>query len=82
MELDEYTSEFLSDAREHLDALKEGLLRLEKGGPGAGGEDGGGEPDDETVNALFRAFHTLKGNAGMLGYRRFAALAHALEDLL
>ncbi len=34
-----------------------------------------------SVNALFRATHTLKGMAGMLGYPVFSKAAHRLEDI-
>ncbi|HEY3399141.1 MAG TPA: ATP-binding protein [Geothrix sp.] len=34
-----------------------------------------------SVNALFRATHTLKGMAGMLGFPRFSQAAHRLEDI-
>lgn len=33
------------------------------------------------VNALFRATHTLKGMAGMLGFPSFSRAAHRLEDI-
>ncbi len=35
----------------------------------------------QAINALFRATHTLKGMAGMMGYKAFARSAHRLEDL-
>lgn len=34
-----------------------------------------------SVNALFRATHTLKGMAGMLGFPRFSQAAHRMEDI-
>lgn len=34
-----------------------------------------------SVNALFRATHTLKGMAGMLGFPRFSKAAHRMEDI-
>src|SRR5205823_297478 len=37
---------------------------------------------DGTLAAVFRTFHTIKGNAGFLGFTRLEALAHAGEDLL
>jgi two-component system chemotaxis sensor kinase CheA len=35
----------------------------------------------QAINALFRATHTLKGMAGMMGFKAFARSAHRLEDL-
>lgn len=34
-----------------------------------------------SVNALFRATHTLKGMAGMLGFPSFSRAAHRMEDI-
>jgi two-component system, chemotaxis family, sensor kinase CheA len=44
---------------------------------------GGLRPDDnESLNALFRAVHTVKGGAGMFNFNRLVAFAHVLETLL
>jgi two-component system chemotaxis sensor kinase CheA len=43
-------------------------------------EDGGG--DDETVHAIFRAVHSIKGGGGAFGFERMVAFAHVLETLL
>jgi two-component system chemotaxis sensor kinase CheA len=40
------------------------------------------EYDSETVNRLFRAFHTIKGSAGMCGLDAVAGFTHHLESLL
>jgi two-component system chemotaxis sensor kinase CheA len=62
---------FQAEAGENLAAMEEALVGLEH------------SPDDaERLNTLFRAAHTLKGNADSLGLRPLAELAHALEDLL
>jgi two-component system chemotaxis sensor kinase CheA len=71
MQLDRLLPVFLSEADEHLQALEEGVLALERSGP---------EPD--LVAALFRSAHTLKGSAGALGFRRTAELTHAMEEVL
>ncbi|MFH0869536.1 MAG: chemotaxis protein CheA [archaeon] len=71
MDMSEYKQAFLFEAKEHIDSLNESLMLLEKA------------PDDtETINKAFRSFHTLKGNAGAMGYVKYSELAHALEDLL
>ena len=36
----------------------------------------------DTINALFRALHTLKGLSGLFGHQGMADLSHALESLL
>ncbi len=63
--------EFLNEAKEHLETAERATLRLER------------EPDDaEQTNAVFRAFHTIKGVAGFLGLGPIVRLAHAAETLL
>ncbi|MBI3762219.1 MAG: Hpt domain-containing protein, partial [Chloroflexi bacterium] len=62
---------FLAEVDEHLQTLDEGLVQLERTG---------GTP--ELLQAIFRAAHTLKGSAGMIGHRRMADLTHAMETAL
>lgn len=38
--------------------------------------------DEEAVNTVFRAFHTVKGTSAFLGLARIAAFAHEAESLL
>lgn len=62
---------FTAEADEQLQILDEGLVRLEREGK-----------DAELLQALFRAAHTLKGSAGMIGHKRMVELTHALETTL
>jgi len=64
-------SEFISEARTHIELAEANLLRLEEA-PG----------DPEAVNAIFRGFHTVKGGAGFLNLKQIGALAHSAENLL
>jgi two-component system chemotaxis sensor kinase CheA len=41
-----------------------------------------GQSDNETVNAIFRAFHSIKGGGGAFGFDRMVRFAHGLETLL
>lgn len=59
---------FLAEADEHLQVLDELLVRAERT-----------EHDPEALQAAFRAAHTLKGMAGMIGHNRMVQLTHALE---
>ncbi len=62
---------FLVEAGEHLQNLNSGLLALEK------------TPDDRAViDELFRAAHTLKGSAAMMGFQGVSDVAHKAEDML
>ena len=62
---------FMAETDEQLQVLDEGLIRLEQSGD-----------DNELIQALFRAAHTLKGTSGMIGHRRMVTLTHALENAL
>lgn len=59
---------YLAETDEHLQVLDEGLVRLERN-----------DYDESLIQALFRAAHTLKGSAGLIGHRRMVDLTHALE---
>ena len=41
-----------------------------------------GRADGDTVHALFRAIHSIKGGGGAFGFDRLVALAHVMETLL
>ncbi len=62
---------FLQEAESLLELLDEDIIRLEH-------EAG----DEELLQEIFRAAHTLKGSSGMLGFAEMASLTHAMEDLL
>jgi two-component system, chemotaxis family, sensor kinase CheA len=69
--LETITQVFLVESEEALDQMENALVALE------------GRPDNsEAVDDVFRLAHTLKGNAGTLGFAAVTSLAHALEDLL
>jgi len=67
----ELASMFVADGLEHLGTIEQTILKLESS-PG----------DLSLVNDLFRPFHTIKGNAGVLGIRSIEAFSHKLETLL
>jgi two-component system chemotaxis sensor kinase CheA len=39
-------------------------------------------PDEEVINSIFRAVHTIKGTSSFLGFGMLSTLAHRSEDLL
>jgi two-component system chemotaxis sensor kinase CheA len=41
-----------------------------------------GRADNETIHAVFRAIHSIKGGGGAFGFDRMVAFAHALESVL
>lgn len=71
VELDEIWTLYADDGGQSLDAVEEALLGL---------KDQRG--DAETIAALFRAIHTFKGNARVLGLAVIEARAHTTEDLI
>ena len=67
----ELIREFITEATEHLGNAEIHLLTLEV------------QPEEEeALNAVFRAFHTIKGVAGFLALSDIERLSHCAEDLL
>ena len=62
---------YFTESRELLDSMETSLLALEKD-----------SSDQDSINSVFRAAHTIKGNSGMFGYRRIGDFTHVLENLL
>ncbi|MCT7991368.1 Hpt domain-containing protein [Laspinema olomoucense] len=60
---------FIEEAREHLETIEKGLLDLQST-----------MNDQEQLNELFRAAHSVKGGAAMLGFGSIQKTAHSLED--
>ena len=71
MDVSQYMEIFIDETKEHLQTLNDELLILEN------------EPDNEnTINEIFRAAHSLKGMAGTMGYSRMQKLTHDIENVL
>jgi two-component system chemotaxis sensor kinase CheA len=62
---------YFTESRELLDSMETSLLSLERE-----------SSDQDSINSVFRAVHTIKGNSGMFGYRRIGDFSHVLENLL
>ncbi len=69
----ELTDGFVDDSMEHLNNIEQSLLDIEAAGKDA---------DEDMINAVFRAAHSIKGGAGMLGFDTIKELAHKLENVL
>jgi two-component system chemotaxis sensor kinase CheA len=62
---------FFEESRDMLRQIEDALLALES------------DPrDEETLNALFRAAHTIKGSAGLFGFDRIGGFTHEVETVL
>ena len=70
MDVSQYLEIFIDETSEHIQALSDNIMALEK------------EPHDmDTVNEIFRAAHSLKGMAGTMGFKRMQHLTHTMEDV-
>jgi two-component system chemotaxis sensor kinase CheA len=69
LDIAKYRNLFLEEATEHLAEMSRSLLALEK------------EPElRESIEAVFRAAHSIKSMAASLSYDAIRTLAHRLED--
>ncbi|OYX67401.1 MAG: chemotaxis protein CheA [Sphingomonadales bacterium 32-64-17] len=62
---------FFDECEESLQAAEAGLDACKAG-----------TQDSETINAIFRAVHSIKGGAGAFGYEALASYTHVFENLL
>lgn len=60
---------FIEEAKDHLNTIEQGLLNLQTT-----------IEDAEMVNEVFRAAHSVKGGAAMLGLNSIQRTSHRLED--
>ena len=68
---EKYAELFALEAREHLSEIGRALVALES------------EPSDrDSLDAIFRSVHTIKGMAAAMGYEVAAHLAHNIESVL
>ena len=69
--MNDFLRQFLIESRELVAQATEGLLLLEQS-----------PANEEVIDAVFRAFHTLKGGAGIVEFPVMEHAVHATEDLL
>ena len=70
---DELLAEFINESREHLATIEADLLTI---------EEGGADIDEDLVNKVFRAAHSIKGASGFLGLTKVKELSHRAETVL
>ena len=67
----EIIADFVAESLENLSTIEVKLMDLEQ------------DPSDlDTINAIFRPFHTVKGVSGFLNFNKINKLAHISENLL
>ena len=69
--MNEFLAQFLIESRELVEQATEGLLVLEQS-----------PHDAERLDSVFRAFHTLKGGAGIVEFAAMERAVHAAEEIL
>ncbi|NRA62354.1 MAG: chemotaxis protein CheA [Psychrobium sp.] len=69
IDLSQFIPTFLEESFEGLEIMESSLLGLEQG-------------DIDSINAIFRAAHSIKGGAGTFGFNRVTDFTHEVETLL
>lgn len=71
IDLSQFHQVFYEESYEGLDAMEQGLLEMDVEAP-----------DDEVINTIFRAAHSIKGGSGTFGFNQVAEFTHVVETLL
>jgi two-component system chemotaxis sensor kinase CheA len=75
MDLSQFYNQFREETSENVRVLNDGLLSLENADQS--------DPEARAqIDAIFRAVHTIKGSARVLGFGEIGRLAHTMEDQL
>lgn len=69
--LEQFRKTYFEECAELLDALQANLDSLANG-----------SGDDDTLHAIFRSVHSIKGGAGAFGFTALVAFSHVFESLL
>ena len=71
VDLSQFQESFFTESAEHVETIESGLLELEQ------------RPQDlDLLNRIFRAAHSVKGNAGMFNFAAIGGLTHKMENVL
>lgn len=69
IDLSQFVATFLEESYEGLEVMESSLLNLDSA-------------DEETINTIFRAAHSIKGGSGTFGFAEVADFTHIVETLL
>lgn len=75
MDLTTFHSQFRDETAENIRIFNQGLMALVADGDGVGDRR-------EHIDAIFRAMHTIKGSARLLGFEAIGRIAHICEHIL
>jgi two-component system chemotaxis sensor kinase CheA len=70
IDLNRFIATFFDEAKEHLETIEEQAMAL-----------GSGRDDEETLNSIFRAAHSIKGGSGTFGFTQLSEATHEIETL-
>jgi chemotaxis protein histidine kinase CheA len=70
---DETLQMYLEESIEHLADIETDLLAI---------EEAGADIDEDLVNKVYRAAHSIKGGAGFMGLTTIKDLTHEMENIL
>ena len=70
---DETLVMYIEESKEHLETIENDLLEIERGGEAI---------DEDLVNKVFRAAHSIKGGASFMGLDHIKELSHVIENVL
>ncbi|MCB2181029.1 MAG: chemotaxis protein CheW [Desulfobulbaceae bacterium] len=70
---DEILQMYIQESKEHLEDIETDLLEIEQQGENV---------DEDLINKVFRAAHSIKGGAGFLDLTNIKELAHKIENIL
>jgi two-component system chemotaxis sensor kinase CheA len=73
MQEKEMLHDLVLESKEHLLSIEPDLLQLERSG---------NDVDDELINRIFRAIHSIKGGFGFFGIDKVTRLSHSMENIL
>jgi len=71
IDMEQFHQVFFEESFEGLDVMETGLLNLDSG-----------EADNEEINSIFRAAHSIKGGSGTFGFQNISDFTHIMETLL
>ena len=71
IDMGQFLESFFEEASEHIESMEAGLLELESS-----------PDDDELLNTIFRAAHSIKGASSTFGVKKVGEFTHVLESLL
>jgi two-component system chemotaxis sensor kinase CheA len=71
IDLSQFFEVFFEESLEGLDVMESELLNLSPG-----------QLDNETINTIFRAAHSIKGGSGTFGFNDVSDFTHVVETLL